>query len=331
MSLDLHTSLHSAQTRREAFKIGGVTVGLATLVAACGAGREGDDAPGRVGSAPAPTALEEYPVDDAVLLRTASSLEYTAIEVYETALGLDGAIPVDVVPIVERLIENHQEVADRMVELTEAAGGEGWTCTNPWLMERLVAPTLELIQSNVVGVVQEDTSMVQVLGEVVAIADEVTTVQGTLTLVSSTDGLEAGDEIEFERLDGAVSEDVMAFANALENLATASHQELSVATGVVDARVAHLEAATLEARHSSVLAIATFGAEGYISPAMVGEDVPPTERGQIRHFAIESTFGQTSQIEIKAGPGDLNAVRESVILQTPAANSLVYNELACDA
>jgi len=81
-----------------------------------------------------------------------------------------------------------------------------------------------------------------------------------------------------------------------------------------------------------VLAIAILGRpEGYISPAMIDEDVPPTPRGQIRQFAIESTFGETSQIEIKAGPGDLNAVRVSVILQTPAANTLVYNELACDA
>ncbi len=327
MSFDLH----SATSRRDAIKIGGLTVSLGALIAACGTDRDGDDAPGRVGNAPVATDLPDYPVDDAVLLRTASSLEYTAIAVYEAALQIDGAIPSDLVPVVERLIDDHQTVADQMVELTESAGGTGWTCANPWLMERLVAPTIELIQSNVVGVVLDDTSMVQVLGDQVAIAPVVTTVQGDLTLISSTDGLATGDEIEFERLEGAASDDVMAFANALENLATASHQELASATSIVEARVAHLAAATLEARHSAVLAIASLGPEGYISPAMVGEDVPPNERGQIRHFAIESTFGLTSQIEIKAGPGDLNAVRESVILQTPAANSLVYNELACDA
>jgi hypothetical protein len=327
MSFDLH----AATTRRDAIKIGGLTVSLGALIAACGADRTGDDAPGRVGNAPVPTDLPDYPVDDAVLLRTASSLEYTAIAVYEAALGIDGAIPAAVVPVVERLIENHQMVADEMVALTESAGGTGWTCANPWLMERLVAPTVELILSNVVGVVLEDTSMVQVLGEELPIAPVVTTVQGDLTLLSSTDGLSAGDEIEFTRLEGAVSDDVMTFANALESLATASHQELASATSIVDARVAHLAAATLEARHSAALSIAIMGPAGYISPALLGEDVPPTERGQIRHFAIDSTFGQTSQIEIKSGPGDINAVRASVLLQTPAANSLVYNELSCDA
>ncbi len=320
--------------RRQALKAGGLTVTLAALVAACGENRGGDDAPGRVGNAPVVTTPPEYDVDDVVLLRTASSLELTAVEVYETALSLDGAIPAELVPVVERLIENHRGVASRMVELTESAGGQAWSCSNPWLMERLVAPTLESIQSDVVGIVIIDadgSTKVQVIGELLEIAETVTTVQGDLTATSSIDDLSEGDEISFTRLDGAVSADVMAFAQALESLAAASHQELASATGITEARVAHLEAATLEARQSAVLAIAIEGANGYISPALVGEDVPPTERGQIRHFAVETAFGQTAQIEFKAGAGDPNAVRTSVVLQTPAANSLVYNELSCDA
>ncbi len=320
--------------RRQALKIGGLSATLAALAAACGDNRGGDDAPGRVGDAPAVTALESFEVDQAVLLRTASSLEYTAISVYETALGLDGAIPDELVPVVNRLIEDHQAVADQMVELTEAAGGVGWTTSNPWLMDRLVAPTLEKILSDVVGLVMLDESgelMVQVIGQVVPIAETVTTTLGEITATSSIDDLSEGDEITFTRLADAVPEDVMAFAQTLETLATASHQELASAASTVETRVAHLEAATLEARHSAALAIAIGGAEAYVSPALVGEEVPPTARFQIRHFAVESTFGQTAQIEVKAGPADLNAVRESVVLQTPAANSFVYNELEPEA
>jgi hypothetical protein len=320
----------SPHTRRDALRIGGLAVTLSALVAACGEDREGDDDPGRVGNAPVPTALPEYPVDDVVLLRTASSLEYTAISVYESVLDL-GLLTADAVSLVERLIEDHREVAEVMDELTVAAGGEPWTCPNPWLTERLVEPTFELIQSYVVGVVLDDTSMVQVLNEQLPIAPVVTTTQGDLTLISSTEGLEAGDAIEFERLPGNAADDVMTFAIALENLATASHQELVSATSSLEARTAHLEAATLEARHSSVLAIVHGGQDAYISPAVFSMDVPLTERGQFRQFAVNSTFGQTSQIEIKAGPGDINAVRTSVIMQTPAANSLVYNELSCSA
>jgi hypothetical protein len=321
--------LTSPRSRRDALKIGGLTVTLGALVAACGEDRDGDDAPGRVGNAPVVTTPPDYAVDDAVLLRTASSLEYTAIAVYETVLGL-GVLDADAVALVERLIDNHNEVAEVMDELTATAGGEAWTCANPWLMERLVEPTIELIQSNVVGVVLDDTNMVQVLAQELPIAPVVTTDQGDLTLISSTDGLSAGDAIEFERLEGAVADDVMTFAIALENLATASHQELASAASSTETRTAHLEAATLEARHSSVLAIAHGGDAAYVSPAVFGMDVPLTVRSQYRQFAVNSTFGQTSQIEINAGPGDLNAVRTSVVLQTPAANTLVYNELSCD-
>ena len=48
-------------------------------------------------------------------------------------------------------------------------------------------------------------------------------------------------------------------------------------------------------------------------------------------FAIPSQFGQTGQIEIKAGPPDQNGVIVGYTLQTPAENSFVYNELSCDA
>lgn len=323
--------LNSPTTRRDAIKVGGLTVTLGALIAACGEDRGGSEGPGRVGSAPVPTALPDYPVDEAVYLRTASSIEYTAIALYEHLLGLEGALPADVVPIVERMIVDHQGIADQMDELTTGVGAEPWTCTNPWLMERLVEPTLGLIQSNIVGVVLDDTSMVQVLAEEAAIAPVITTAQGDITLISSTDGLTTGDELEFDRLEDAVPDDVMSFINAFESIAAASHQVLATTTTLTEARTVHLDAATLEARHASVLAVATYGSDGYISPALVGEDVPPTERGQFRQFAVGSIFGETAQIEIKAGPGDLNNVRTSVILQTPAANSLVYNELACDA
>lgn len=330
MNLELNTRTN----RRQALKTGGLTVTLAALVAACGEDRDGDDAPGRVGNAPVVTSPIDYAVDDDVLLRTASSLEYTAIAVYEAALGLDGVIPDDIVPIVNRLIEDHQAVADEMVQLTESNGGEPWTTTNPWMMERLVAPTLEKIQSEIVGIVtldEDGSTNVQVIGELLEISETINTVQGEITATSSIDDLSAGDEITFTRLDGAVTEDVLAFAQALESLAAASHQELAFTTGIIDARVAHLEAAKLEARHAAVLAIKIQGPAGYISPALIGNDVPPTPRSQIRHFAVETVFGSTAPIEIKAGPADINAVRESVVLQTPAANSLVYNELEPDA
>ena len=49
-------------TRRRLFELGGVTVGIAAVIAACSS----DDAaePGRVGNAPGPTDRPQAPVDD---------------------------------------------------------------------------------------------------------------------------------------------------------------------------------------------------------------------------------------------------------------------------
>ena len=134
----------SSYRRRDALKLGGLTVSAAAILAACGNGRTGDDAPGRVGFAPPVEELEDYPVDDAVLLRTASSLELTAVAVYEAILET-GLLDADLTTLVERLIEDHQMVADQMGELTEAVGGVAWECTNPWYMNRTVEPLLAAV------------------------------------------------------------------------------------------------------------------------------------------------------------------------------------------
>lgn len=133
--------------RRQAIKLGGVTVSLAALVAACGSNRTGDVAPGRVGNAPKVTSAPEYAVNDAVLLRTASSLENTAIHVYGVAQGLD-VFDGGMATLVDRIVANHEATAATMGELTEAAGGTAWTTTNPWFMERAIEPILATITAS---------------------------------------------------------------------------------------------------------------------------------------------------------------------------------------
>ena len=267
--------LNARTNRRQALKAGGLTVTLAALVAACGENLGGDDAPGRVGNAPVVTAPPDYKVDGAVLLRTASSLEYTAIAVYDIVRNFDVLDD----GMIDRLISDHQGTADIMVGLTEAAGGQGWTDPNPWFMDRVIGPLVDAITSG-------------------------------------------------DRSDGDVHADLFSTVVALENLAAAAHQELASVTGSTDARVAHLEAALLEARHGAKLAIENSGdTKRYISPTLIGEDVARDELGGIPYYAIPSTFGETAQIDLIAGPGDENGVRPSFALQTPAANSFVYNEL----
>lgn len=131
----------SLMTRRGMLRSGGMTMTLGALVAACG-GEEA--APGRVGDAPVATPLPTVTVDDAVLLRTATSLEYTAIDVYAQAAEL-GVLGDEALALIERFVEDHQRHADIVAELTVEAGGEAYECTNTWLEERVVAPLLQQI------------------------------------------------------------------------------------------------------------------------------------------------------------------------------------------
>jgi hypothetical protein len=263
----------SQVTRRQAFKIGGLTVSLAALVAACGDDIQGDTSPGRVGYAPPITDPPEYEVDDAVLLRTASSLEYTAIAVYEQALEI-GGLDESGQALVETLIANHQAVADEMGTLTEAEGGVAWECTNPWLVDRLITPVLEAI----------------------TMSDDPT-------------------------------RDVLNLAVALENLAASTHQILAVELSSTEAKTATLEAATLASRQSAAIVVLTRGADGYISPEVFGDGVPTDPSGVPYTYAITSRFGSVGQAELIVGAPDENGGRESFTVQTPAANSFIYNEL----
>jgi hypothetical protein len=275
MTDEKHTArARSRLGRRDALKLGGLTISAAAFVAACGEDRSGDTAPGRVGFAPPVEELEDYPIDDAVLLRTASSLELTAVAVYEAVLGT-GLLDSELTALVERLLDDHQMVADQMGELTESVGGVAWECTNPWYMDRTVAPLLA-------AVLDSDNPL----------------------------------------------RDILNAAVALENLAAATHQSLTVELEDADAAAATIAAATLESRHSAYIVAAARGPEGYVSPLISGDGGSPTDvDGVPLKYSITTRFGSTGQIELVAGAPDENGVRQTFILQTPSLNSWIYNEL----
>lgn len=263
----------SRVNRRQVFKIGGLTVSFAAIVAACGEDRGGDTAPGRVGFAPPVTAPPDYEINDVVMLRTASSLERTAIFVYEQVLAL-GVLDAETTALVEELISNHEDVAREMDGLTESAGGEAWDCTNPWLMDRLINPLLAIV-------IASDNP----------------------------------------------ARDVFNTAVSLENLAASTHQVLSVELSEPEAKRATLAAAILESRHSAAIVVRARGADGYISPEVVGDGVPTDADGVPERYALTSRFGSVGQAELLVGAPDENGVRTTFLLQTPAENSWVYSEL----
>ena len=79
-------------TRRELLKISGLSIAGITSLAACGAqsGVVESSNIASAGTVPPTTALGQVVISDTVLLRTAASLEYNAIDTYTQVL--DGGL-----------------------------------------------------------------------------------------------------------------------------------------------------------------------------------------------------------------------------------------------
>ena len=138
----------SRVSRRHMLRISGIGV-TGMILAACGkqSGVEERDTITAVGVVPDAPGLPNAEVNDVVLLRTAASLEFNAIETYEAAIGLGvftGAFAA-AGDIAKRMRDDHRAHAEAINGLVSELGGKPFTCGNPRLNEIYIAPALELI------------------------------------------------------------------------------------------------------------------------------------------------------------------------------------------
>jgi hypothetical protein len=136
------TPLPPLVSRRNLFRAGGV-VSVAALLAACNDG-EKSDAPGRVGYVPPITELPTTEINDAVYLRTGASIEQTAIETIRRMMD-ESVVDATYNDILERFIADHTAQAEHLNQLVIEAGGEPFTCGNPWLQDRSIDPAFVYI------------------------------------------------------------------------------------------------------------------------------------------------------------------------------------------
>lgn len=129
-------------SRRRFLVAGGASLSLGALLAACGGGESSGIA--RIGLAPDPADLPDAPVTDITLLRTATSLEYNAIFVYEAAASA-GYLTGDAATLAARFLADHEAHAQATAELTVGAGGKAFKEPNPRLQSIYVEPALGLI------------------------------------------------------------------------------------------------------------------------------------------------------------------------------------------
>lgn len=274
MTTDAHPSLD----RRSLLRNGGLVLGFGAIVAACGTERGGSDDPGRLGVAPPPPTLpegDEAEVDDGVLLRTAQSLEFTALAVYDAAAGLDVLTAAESV-LVARFVEDHQRHAADIGALATRVGAEPFECPNPFLMDRAVGPILGALDG--------------------------------------TDDLHR---------------DVLNIAHAFEALAGASYQALVAALADPSLRTAAMVVGGEEQRHAAALA-AAINPDELINPVLLGGAANDTDAdGFPVPHAIPATVGQLTGITLVVGAPDIETGRFSTNLQTPAANTFVYDYLSC--
>jgi len=118
-----------ALSRRGIFRAGGLTIGLAALLAACVEDAT-DSKPARVGDAPAPEKLPDPVFSDGVLFRTETSIHYSIIDSHKVAIEL-GDLTTEQQATVEAFIALHMEAVAALQELTIRAGSKAWTCANP--------------------------------------------------------------------------------------------------------------------------------------------------------------------------------------------------------
>jgi rubrerythrin len=138
----------SGLTRREVIQGGGMLLALGALGAAC-ANNEAGGTPGRIGIAPPPPTLPEVenPPSDVTLMRTAQSIEYAALELYE-ALIATGALDADESALFDRIVQDHTRHAGEVGELITGAGGQEYACPNEFMIERSVNPVLAAMEGS---------------------------------------------------------------------------------------------------------------------------------------------------------------------------------------
>ena len=120
-------------------------------------------------------ALADVEVTDVVLLRTATSLEYNAIYVYE-AVASAGILSGDAATLAARFLSDHRAHAEATSSLTEKLGGTAFAEPNPRLQTIYVEPALKLIVGDTSAGIEPTADPV---ADVLALAYALETIAGS--------------------------------------------------------------------------------------------------------------------------------------------------------
>ncbi|MDQ3107996.1 MAG: ferritin-like domain-containing protein, partial [Actinomycetota bacterium] len=130
--------------RRKFMQIGGLTVATAAIFAACGSDDTGDTA-GDVADDAADDAGSTGDKGDITILRTASSLEVLAVDVYQKAIDSKLVKTAAIGDAAKLFQSQHKEHAALFQGATKKIGGEEMKDANPVVLQSLQGPIAALM------------------------------------------------------------------------------------------------------------------------------------------------------------------------------------------
>jgi rubrerythrin len=273
---------------------------------------------GRVGAVPTTAKLPDAIVTNIALLRTASSLEHSAINVYSQVIGKSDLLDPKFDDLAKRFMDDHVGHAALFEKLTTAAGGTPWTCGNPKIDDAIINPILKRITTG----------------------------------AEATAGAAAIAPSDNPR------RDVLNFAHGLESLAGATYQALVAMFSDPSLRADAMSIGAREARHAALLALTinpdrpgglvnladansaepasppitvapTTTIQNIATPVGGKPATPPPPQTEIPTVtAIPAQFGGLGAIQVVVGKGDENGTRLKLNLETPSLNSFVFEYMA---
>ncbi len=307
--------------RRGFLRIGGLTVGLAAVVAACGKTEAGEL--GRVGVAPSVTKLPEAPIGDGVLLRTMASLQRSMIAVYDKAIADPALLDPAMRPLMQQLRDDADAAAKKFDELTVTAGGTPWTCSNPKFDSASIEPALTRI-----------TTGIPATAEAKAIAKSDDMRRDVLNLVHGMESIIGASEQRFVEMIGQpfrVATVQAAVSNARHSALLALRINPTRPDGYVAAGVLIDDAETATPTPSSTTTApgSQTNQQGQNAGSTASTAAPAAGGGTLTPIppvsAINGSYGSTAAEEVVVGAGDENGTRLKIQLQTVSLNSFVYD------
>ena len=138
--------------RRKFMQIGGLTVATAAVFAACGSDDSDDVASGSGDTATTMAEGGKGADGDIQILRTASSLEVLAVDVYQKAID-SGLVKTAAVADAAKLFQaQHKEHSELFQGATKKLGGEAFDKANPVVLQSLQGP---------IGALKDETGVLQ--------------------------------------------------------------------------------------------------------------------------------------------------------------------------